>query len=278
LSSNQPQRFKEMSLREHLRELRKRLTVIAIAIVLGMIVAWFFYDEIFGFLREPVDEVVNSAQNSGRDIRLVLGGVIDAFSLQIKISLVAGMVITSPIWLLQIWRFVTPGLYKKEKLWSYLFVSIAAPLFVAGAYLAYTVLPFGLQILFGFTPEGVGNYVPVDRYLTFYLRMVFVFGIGFLIPLFLVILNFVGFLEAKTIIAKWRIIVLMVFIFSAIATPTGDPINMTLLAAPILFLIAIAAGVAWLNDWRKFRKGQKFNYDQLDDDEPTPEADLNVGT
>jgi sec-independent protein translocase protein TatC len=196
--------FKEMSLREHLRELRKRLTISSVAIVFGMVVAWIFYDQIFGFLRQPVDNVVDSAQNSGRDIRLVLGGVIDAFSLQIKISLVAGMLLTSPIWLLQIWRFITPGLYRKERLWSYLFVSIAAPLFAAGAYLAYSVLPFGLQILFGFTPEGVGNYVPVDRYLTFYLRMVFVFGIGFLIPLILVILNFVGLLEAKTIISKWR--------------------------------------------------------------------------
>lgn len=262
-----------MSLREHLKELRKRLTITAVAIVIGMVAAWLFYDEIFGFLRKPVDEVVAEAQDSGRDIRLVLGGVVDAFSLQIKISLVAGMLITSPVWLLQIWRFVTPGLYRKERLWSYLFVSIAAPLFAAGAYLAYSVLPFGLQILFGFTPEGVGNYVPVDRYLTFYLRMVFVFGIGFLIPLFLVILNFVGLLEAKTIISKWRIVVLLVFLFSAIATPTGDPINMTLLAAPILFLIAVAAGIAWLNDWRRYRKGEKINLGELSDEEASPLPD-----
>lgn len=262
-----------MSLREHLRELRKRLTIASVAIVIGMVVAWIFYDQIFGFLRQPVDDVVESAQNSGRDIRLVLGGVIDAFSLQIKISLVAGMLLTSPVWLLQIWRFITPGLYRKERLWSYLFVSIAAPLFAAGAYLAYSVLPFGLQILFGFTPEGVGNYVPVDRYLTFYLRMVFVFGIGFLIPLILVILNFVGLLEAKTIISKWRVVVLLVFLFSAIATPTGDPINMTLLAAPILLLIAIAAAIAWLNDKRRARKGQKVSFDELSDEEASPLPD-----
>ncbi len=273
MSNNQPQRFKEMSLREHLRELRKRLTVSAIAIVVGLVIAWFFYEEIFGFLRQPVDDVVAEAQDSGRDIRLVLGGVIDAFSLQIKISLVAGMLLTSPVWLLQLWRFITPGLHRKERLWSYLFVSIAAPLFAAGAYLAYSVLPFGLQILFGFTPEGVGNYVPVDRYLTFYLRMVFVFGIGFLIPLILVILNFVGLLEAKTIISKWRIVVLLVFLFSAIATPTGDPINMTLLAAPILLLIAIAAGIAWLNDWRRLRKGEKISFDELSDEEASPLPD-----
>jgi sec-independent protein translocase protein TatC len=262
-----------MSLREHLRELRKRLTISAIAIVSGMVVAWIFYDEIFGFLRQPIDEVVKQAQDRGADIRLVLGGVLDAFSLQIKISLVSGMVITSPIWLLQVWRFVTPGLYKKEKLWSYLFVAIAAPLFVAGAFLAYSVLPVGLQLLFGFTPEGVGNYVPVDRYLTFYLRMVLVFGVGFLIPLFLVVLNFVGLLEAKTIISKWRLVVLLVFLFAAIATPTGDPINMTFLAAPILALIAVAAGIAWLNDKRRARKGGKINTTQLSDDEASPLAD-----
>lgn len=259
-----------MTLKEHLQELRKRLTIASIAIVLGMVVAWIFYDEIFGFLRQPVDTIVAEAQGSGRDIRLVLGGVLDAFSLQIKISLVAGMVITSPVWLLQIWRFVTPGLYRKEKLWSYLFVSIAAPLFAAGAYLAYTVLPFGLDLLFGFTPLGVGNYVPVDRYLTFYLRMVLVFGVGFLIPLFLVILNFVGLLEAKTIISKWRIVVLSVFLFSAVATPTGDPINMALLATPILLLIVVATAIAWLNDKRRERKGEKQNFDDLSDEEASP--------
>jgi len=270
LSENQPQRFKEMSLREHLQELRKRLTTAAIAIVIGTVIAWFFYEEIFGFLRQPVDQIVEEASNSGRDIRLVLGGVLDAFSLQIKISIVAGMLITSPIWLLQIWRFITPGLYRKEKLWSYFFVSIAAPLFAAGAYLAYTVLPFGLDLLFGFTPQGVGNYVPVNTYLTFYLRMVFVFGVGFLIPLILVILNFIGLLEAKTIISKWRLVVLLVFLFAAIATPTGDPINMALLATPILLLIAVAAGIAWLNDKRRARKGEKVNFDELDDEEASP--------
>ena len=256
-----------MSLREHLTELRKRLTVIAIAITVGTIVSWFFYDQIFGFLRNPIDEIVDKAQDSGQDLRLVLVGVLDAFSLQIKISLVAGMVLTSPVWLLQIWRFITPGLYRKERLWSYLFVSVAAPLFVAGAYLAYTVLPFGLQLLFGFTPAGVGNYVPVDRYLTFYLRMVLVFGVGFLIPLFLVVLNFVGLLEAKTIISKWRVVVLLVFIFAAVATPTGDPINMALLAVPILLLIAVAAAIAWLNDKRRARKGLKTNFTDLADDQ-----------
>jgi sec-independent protein translocase protein TatC len=133
--------------------------------------------------------------------------------------------------------------------------------------LAYTVLPFGLQLLFGFTPAGVGNYVPVDRYLTFYLRMVLVFGVGFLIPLFLVVLNFVGLLEAKTIISKWRVVVLLVFIFAAVATPTGDPINMALLAVPILLLIAVAAAIAWLNDKRRARKGLKTNFTDLADDQ-----------
>jgi sec-independent protein translocase protein TatC len=97
--------------------------------------------------------------------------------------------------------------------------------------------------------------------------MVLVFGVGFLIPLFLVVLNFVGLLEAKTIISKWRVVVLLVFIFAAVATPTGDPINMALLAVPILLLIAVAAAIAWLNDKRRARKGLKTNFTDLADDQ-----------
>jgi sec-independent protein translocase protein TatC len=181
------------------------------------------------------------------------------------------MLVTSPIWIYQLWRFITPGLYRKEKLRAYLFASVATPLFISGAVLAYIFLPIGLQLLFGFTPLGVGNYVPVDRYLSFFLRMVLVFGISFLTPLFIVMLNIFDMLEAKAITSRWRLVILITFSFSAIATPTGDPVNMTLLAAPVLLLISVATFIAWLNDKRRARKRKEDPVQGLSDDEASPE-------
>jgi len=271
LPATKVQRFKEMSLIEHLRELRNRLFKASLAIVIGTVVAWSFYPQIFEVLSQPVNEIVEKAQENGRDVRLVLGGVADAFVLQIKVSVVTSMLVTSPIWIYQLWRFITPGLYRKEKLRAYLFVSVAVPLFVSGAVLAYIFLPIGLNILFGFTPLGVGNYVPVDRYLSFFLRMVLVFGISFLAPLFIVMLNIFDVLEAKAITSRWRVVVLSVFAFAAVATPTGDPVNMTLLAAPVLLLISIATFIAWLNDKRRARKRKDDPVLGLSDDEASPE-------
>ena len=265
------QRFKEMSLIEHLRELRSRLFKASVAIVIGTIAAWGFYPQIFDLLSQPVNVIVDQAQANGRDVRLVLGGVADAFVLQIKVSVVTSMLVTSPIWIYQLWRFITPGLYRKEKLRAYLFASVATPLFVSGAVLAYIFLPIGLQLLFGFTPLGVGNYVPVDRYLSFFLRMVLVFGISFLTPLFIVMLNIFDMLEAKAITSRWRLVILITFAFSAIATPTGDPVNMTLLAAPVLLLISAATFIAWLNDKRRARSRKDDAVLGLADDEASPE-------
>lgn len=265
------QRFKEMSLIEHLRELRSRLFKASVAIVIGTVAAWGFYPQIFDLLSQPVNVIVDQAQANGRDVRLVLGGVADAFVLQIKVSVVTSMLITSPIWIYQLWRFITPGLYRKEKLRAYLFASVATPLFVSGAVLAYIFLPIGLQLLFGFTPLGVGNYVPVDRYLSFFLRMVLVFGISFLTPLFIVMLNIFDMLEAKAITSRWRLVILITFAFSAIATPTGDPVNMTLLAAPVLLLISAATFIAWLNDKRRARSRKDDAVLGLSDDEASPE-------
>jgi sec-independent protein translocase protein TatC len=271
LPATKVQRFKEMSLIEHLRELRSRLFKASVAIVIGTVAAWGFYPQIFDLLSQPVNVIVEKAQSNGRDVRLVLGGVADAFVLQIKVSVVTSMLVTSPIWIYQLWRFITPGLYRKEKLRAYLFASVATPLFVSGAVLAYIFLPIGLQLLFGFTPLGVGNYVPVDRYLSFFLRMVLVFGISFLTPLFIVMLNIFDMLEAKAITSRWRLVVLITFAFSAIATPTGDPVNMTLLAAPVLLLISVATFIAWLNDKRRARKRKDDPVLGLSDDEASPE-------
>jgi len=260
-----------MPLTEHLRELRSRLVKSGIAILLGMVVGWVYYPQLFAWLSRPFNDVVAQAESDGRTITLALTGVADPFVLQLQVAAVAGVILSSPVWLYQLWRFVTPGLHGHEKRWALGFAAVATPLFLGGVALAYVVLPFGLEILFGFTPEGVENIVSVDRYLSFFLRTVLVFGVGFLVPLMLVLLNFAGVLTGRRLLSWWRWIILFVFIFAAVATPTGDPINLLLLAGPILLLVTIAIVVSLLNDRRRARRrGSEPDFTGLSDDEASP--------
>lgn len=264
-----------MPLTEHLRELRSRLFKSGIAIGAGMVVGWIYYPQLFAWLSAPFDQVVKEAQAQGQEVTLALTGVADPFVLQVQVAAVAGVVLSAPVWLYQLWRFVTPGLHRHERRWALGFAAVATPLFAGGVLIAYTVLPYGLEILFGFTPQGVANIVSVDRYLSFFLRTMLVFGIGFLAPLLLVLLNFAGVLSAQRLISWWRWIIFIVFLFAAVATPTGDPINLILLAGPMLILVGVAILVAYLNDRRRARKNpDEIDYDSLDDDETSPLPDL----
>ena len=258
-----------MPLADHLRELRNRLVKSAIAIAAGMTVGWYFYPHIFTWLSAPFTGVITQARAQGHVVTLALTGVADPFVLQLQIAAVAGLVLAAPVWLYQLWRFVTPGLHRHEKRWAVGFALVATPLFLAGAMLAYTVLPFALQLLFGFTPDNVENIVSVDKYLSFFLRTILVFGAGFLVPLMLVLLNFAGVLSGRRLMGWWRWIVILVAIFAAVATPTGDPINMALLGGPILILVIVATGVCLLNDRRRARRQSRagLDFSQLGDDE-----------
>jgi sec-independent protein translocase protein TatC len=260
-----------MPLVEHLRELRTRIFISLGAIVIGMIVAWIFYEPLFSRVRAPFDDVVESAQAQGRDVQLVLSGVADPFVLQLQVAAVAGIILTSPIWLFQLWRFLMPGLEKRERRWAYIFAGAATPLFLMGASMAVWVLPTGLEILFGFTPEGVANFVQVNRYISFMLRIIIAFGIGFLLPFVFVMLNFAGVLSGQRLLSWWRYLIVGVFVFAAVATPTGDPVNLMLLAAPMTILVMGAIGISLLNDRRRARrKGAEPDLSDLADDEISP--------
>jgi sec-independent protein translocase protein TatC len=257
-----------MPLSDHLRELRSRLAKSLVAIGLGMVVGWVFYDQVFSFIRAPFDTVVAEAAAQGRDVTLAFTGVVDPFVMQMKVAAVAGVLLASPFWLYQLWRFVTPGLHSHERRWALGFVAVATPLFLAGAALAYSVLPKGLDILLGFTPENIENIVSVDRYLSFFLRMLLVFGVGFLLPVLMVALNFAGVLSSAQLRAWWRWIVMGIVVFAALATPTGDPFNLALLALPLVGLMLIAWLVMWVNDRRRARR--QAHAPQWDDDETSP--------
>ena len=236
-----------MTLTEHLSELRNRLVKISIAVLLATIGIWNYYPRIFAVIRKPFDEI-HSEHSSAI---LALTGVTSGFSLQLRVSITAGIVLSSPIWIFQIWRFIAPGLKRNEKFWAYVFTAIAVPLFVSGVLLAYYVMPRMLNILYQFTPTNVNNVTSVDTYLSFFTHLVLFFGIGFLLPLVLVMLNFAGILRGATLRNAWRWIILGSFVFGAVATPNGDPVAMTAVALPMIVLSFAAVGVALLNDKRK---------------------------
>ena len=242
-----------MPLVEHLRELRRRLVFSVLVITVGFIPAWMSYAQIFGVLKQPLNAVLSDS------VKLQLSSITDPFTLQIQVSLVASLVATAPLWLFQLWRFVTPGLHKHERRWAYFFIFTSTPLVFLGAAAAYWTLPVSLKLLIGFTPEDVTNLIAVDKYFEFVFRMILVFSVGFLSPLFFVLLNFADLLSAKTIRGWWRIVVMIVLVFAAVATPTGDPLTMSLVATPILALMVLAWAIAAVNDWRRRKSSRRID-------------------
>lgn len=247
-----------MSLFEHIAELRYRLVIAALAIIVGTVVAWFFRDFLTDVLFRPYTMAAEAlrAKNPEAEISLVNNGVASPFTLVLKVSALAGLLLTAPVWLYQLWAFVVPGLLSREKKWTLIFIAAATPLFLAGVAVGYYVLPKGIIVLLGFTEEGVANLQDVNQFLSFLMRFMVVFGIAFLIPLVVLMLNIIGVLKAKYL-AKYRsLVVFGTFIFGAVATPSTDPFSMLALALPMTVLFLVAEVAAHILDRRKARRGR----------------------
>ncbi|MBP0457244.1 twin-arginine translocase subunit TatC [Streptomyces montanisoli] len=250
-----------MPLVEHLRELRNRLAKGLLAIIVVACVAAYFYNDIINFFTDPIlgsvgckGDFTSLARTKGEACaNVTMDGLIAPFSLALKVSLMAGVVCASPVWLYQLWAFVAPGLHRHEKKYALAFVGTGVPLFFLGALFAYEVLPTTAKVLLGFTPDHVANLLPLDELLDLVTRMVVVFGLSFEMPLLLVMLNFVGILSGKRMIGWWRIMIMGITVFAAVATPSTDPLSMLVLAGPIWVLYFAACFVALTNDRRKRR-------------------------
>ncbi|MFF0426181.1 twin-arginine translocase subunit TatC [Streptomyces sp. NPDC004520] len=264
-----------MPLVEHLRELRNRLAKGLLAITVVTIVALVYSEELLNFLGRSVPRCPPGVTSDGGNCATVTFNTLMApFSTTIQVSLTAGLVVASPIWLYQLWAFIAPGLHKNEKRYTYAFVGAAVPLFGAGAYLAYLILPVSVKVLISLTPEGSANLLALNDVLDFTLRMVLVFGLAFELPLVLVMLNLTGVLSGRRMAGWWRGVIMGVFIFGAVITPTTDPVGMIALAGPITILYFGAVAFSLLNDRRRKRRNPDA---ELDDDEAssldlTPEA------
>lgn len=252
-----------MSLGDHLRELRRRFLISAVTVLLGAVLGWIIYPQVYDQLSAPFNDYKTA--NPTSIISLNFGNATAAFSQQVSLAIFVGIIVSSPVWLFQLWAFIVPGLTKKERRISLAFIGATVPLFLSGCALAYYVLPKVLEVLYGFTPAGASNIQQVSEYFSFVTRFILVFGCAFLLPVFLVALNAIGILPASAMIKAWRPAVFGIFVLSAIATPTPDAFTMFLLAIPLCLLYAGAIVVSKLIE--RGRRKKRPDWVEVSDDE-----------
>ena len=261
-----------MPLMEHIRELRNRLLKAILALLVGMGIGLIpaVFNRTWHFVERPFCAAVIHGQHGCHEVgdTLVINGIFDPFTLRIQMAFYVGLILSSPIWLYQLWAFIAPGLYSRERRWAYMFVAAAVPLFLIGAGLAYLAMGRGLHFLLGLTPYGVLNLPTISTYLGYFTAMVLVFGLGFEVPLIMVMLNQARVLTHERF-RKWRrMMIFGVFLFAGVATPSPDPVTMLLLALPCVALVEVAELIIWANDRRMARRPSP--YAGLSDDEVSP--------
>jgi len=254
-----------MALTDHLREFRARLIRSALMLTVAFIVALFFYDQLLELVAGPYREATKTLR-AEVDSTLVATGISAGLLLQLKLCGVAAIVVSSPYWIYQIWAFILPGLHPSERKWSRVVAAIAGPLFILGVLLGYYVLPKGLTVLINFVPDDVVNLVDFGAYFSFVTRMLLIFGVAMELPFFVVLLNLAGVVSGRTL-GKYRPwIIIGVFIFAAVATPSTDPFSMLMLAIPLLVLFLVAEFISRMIDRARGRQATE----QWGDDEVSP--------
>lgn len=265
----------EMPLIEHLKELRRRVIVSLAAAFVGTVIGFIWYQNAPGSLM-PLGEIIRGpycnlpdhlrADFTGDgECRLLATNPFEMFMLRLKVGALAGLVLSSPVWLTQIWNFITPGLHKNERRYTLSFVSLAVLLFVAGAMLAYFVLDQGLYVLMSMGSEFQVAALSGGEYYNFLLALIIIFGVSFEVPLIIVMLNLAGLLRYEHVQDKRRMIIVGIFIFAAFMTPGQDPISMLALALAITLLVEMAFQFCRVHDKRM--KRQRPDWLDISDEE-----------
>ena len=270
-----------MPLIDHLRELRNRIVKMALALAAGMAAGFIFFDQAWAFIERPLCHTTingHSGCATPGTNQLILNSPLDPFYLRVKVAFIVGVILSSPVWLYQLWSFIAPGLYAREKRWGHIFLATAVPLFLLGNALAYVSLSRSMHYLLGLTPHGVGNYIQVDLYLSFVMTMLLAFGIALEVPLLIVMLNLAGILTHERFRKSRRVLIFGVFLIAAIANPSPDPITMLILGGACAALVEVAEFIVWRNDRRRARLHPDPSADLADDElSPLPSVGRREG-
>lgn len=240
----------QMSLREHLRELRNRFFKAAAAILVGTIVGFIVYQPAFTILTEPITQL----STDEAPVEVVFSSVAQPFDIMLQVALFIGLILSSPVWLYQVWAFIVPGLRKNERRYALGFIAAAVPLFVGGILLGWFALPQAMAFFTSLTPDGTAHRVLATVYVPFVTRLLLAFGIALVIPVILVGLNLAGILSGATMLKHWRISVFLIAVIAAMGAPGSDVITMFYLGAPLALLFGLALGIGLLHDRRLAKK------------------------
>ncbi|AYF99448.1 twin-arginine translocase subunit TatC [Protaetiibacter intestinalis] len=238
-----------MPLGAHLREARRRTAWSAVALLVGAVAGFLLAEPILELLRAPIEQLAES-----RNASLNYDSVTGAFDLRVKIAVVAGIVLSSPVWLFQLLAFLAPGLSRREKRYVFGFLGAAVPLFLGGCVTGFLIFPHVVELLAGFASSDDSTLLQASDYVDFVAKLVLATGVAFVLPVFLVVLNLMGLLSARSIARSWRYSVVAIVVFSALVTPAADVLSMFLVAVPMAVLFAAALLVTWLHDRRVARR------------------------
>lgn len=267
-----------MSLRDHIAELRSRLLKALLFVALGAVVGWIFYPQIIDFLKQPYCALPTDRRfegNGGGECKLIFTSPLDGFMLRLKIGAISGIILAAPFWLYQLWAFITPGLHRRERRYTVVFVLFSSVLFVAGAFLAYLTVENALALLVNLAGDSTLAVLDIVKYMGFVTSMLLVFGVAFELPLLVVMLNLVGVLSAARLRRWQRLSVFGIFVFAAVATPSQDPVSMLMLAIPMALLFEVSVLIASIHDRRKARREAAESFAELPDDVASP-LDLGI--
>ncbi len=232
-----------MSFLEHLEELRRRVIYSLLSVVAGFSVAWYFAERIFDLMQRPI---VEALRNHKMDEKLVYLNPTEPFNLYLKVGLVAGLFLASPLVLYQVWLFISPGLYRREKRYVMPFLVFTVGLFLAGGYFGYRlVYPAALDFLLGYGAQ-FRPMITVGEYTDLFLTVILGLGLVFEMPVLVFFLALMGVVDAGFLWRNLRYAVLVIFFLAALLTPTTDIVNLCIFAAPMIALYLLSIGIAWL--------------------------------
>jgi sec-independent protein translocase protein TatC len=239
----------KMSFLEHLDELRRRLVVSLVSVLAGFLVGLFFIDRIFAFVMKPLQEIL---PHGGK---LIYTEPTEAFMLQLKVAALAGLVVAAPIVMWQVWLFVAPGLYSREKRFALPFVFFSTVFFVGGAAFShYVVFPTAWAFLASYTTDYMEFTPKVSSTFSLYARMLLAFGVVFQMPTVIFALARMGVVTAGFLARNIKYAILIIFIVAAVITPTSDVVTQAMMAAPMVVLYGLSIIIAWI-----FGKGKARN-------------------